>query len=323
MQDYQLSLGYNGQFNALEEACAFFQGKFSKSPAQEYLARRGIKPETIERFRLGYAPNDRGSLLKFLEHYDSNLVFEIGLSGKMEEGNNFSIFRNRLMIPLTDASGQVIGFSGRRLDEEDEPKYLCSKESDVFKKGNYLYGLRESASEIKRQNQVIVVEGAMDLIRLHQEGIKNVLAALGTVMTQAHAGIIEGLIPNGETVLCFDGDEPGRRAKMGGIEILLGRNNVSVIELAENVKDPAGVFEKGEQWDKYSRRRDAFEAYIDEKLKNVNIDSVTQAERFLLQIGKLLSSVPRERSVGYTNHLSARTGISVELIGFAIKRSLQ
>ncbi len=180
--------------------------------ALEYLQRRGLSAETIARFRLGFSPDTRDALKHALmaRGFSEHLLLEAGLLKKPDDVHvTFDRFRGRVMFPITDRRGHVIAFGGRVMGD-GQPKYLNSPETPLFQKGRVLYSLREARQAMQRDAELIVAEGYMDVIALHQAGFDGAVAPLGTALTEAQIEELWRLKP--EPVLCFDGDQAGRRA---------------------------------------------------------------------------------------------------------------
>jgi DNA primase len=199
---------------AMEAACAFFQRSL-KMPegrgALDYLRGRGLTDETIARFRLGFAPDRRDALKAALlrDGFVEQRLIEAGLLIRPDEGNTYDRFRGRVMFPIEDRRGQAIAFGGRILGE-GEPKYLNSPETPLFHKGFTLYALSRAAAAAREAGTLVVVEGYMDVIALHQAGIEIAVAPLGTALTEDQIRLLWRIAP--EPILCFDGDAAGQRA---------------------------------------------------------------------------------------------------------------
>ncbi|MFO7952637.1 MAG: DNA primase [Bacillota bacterium] len=190
--------------------------------ALEYLQKRGIAQQTIEKFRLGYAPSDWQGFLKFAQKKgaDPESLVKAGLVSPGQKKGYYDRFRNRIMFPIFDISGKVSGFGGRLLSESEKsgPKYLNSPETLVFDKGSTLYGLNLARETIRREKKAIVMEGYTDVIAAYQAGIKNVVASLGTALTKAQA---RQLRFQAETVVtAYDSDIAGEAATWRGLAIL-------------------------------------------------------------------------------------------------------
>lgn len=208
--------------------------------ARAYLDKRGLKAETIQRFGFGFAPDSRGRLKAALKEFDESLLVEAGMLIQPEEAkrDSYDRFRGRLMIPIRDPRGRVIAFGGRILGA-GEPKYLNSPDTPLFDKGRTLYNLDKAAGAARKSDRMIVVEGYMDAIALAQAGYEDVVAPLGTALTEAQ---IEKLWSMVETpVLCFDGDSAGQRAAdramLRALPILKPGHSLSVATLPVGV-DP-------------------------------------------------------------------------------------
>lgn len=188
-------------------------------PVREYTHKRYIKTESIETFRIGYATEDWEGLVKHLQSQGLSLSLaeELGLIKKRDSGGYFDLFRERLMFAITNQVGDVLGFGGRILGD-GLPKYINSPESPLFHKGKSLYGLEHASRYIRSQDQVILVEGYMDLIALHQVGFKNVVAPLGTALTIDQCRILSKLTQN--VIVLFDGDSAGQAATEKSLPLL-------------------------------------------------------------------------------------------------------
>ena len=203
---------------ALSKASEFYRKNLTSTPtASHYLTQRGIDETTSAAFNLGYAPDSFDSLKRFFEgNYDERLLLKSGLlSQKEATGHSYDKFRNRLMFPIRDRRGHTIAFGGRSLKEEDQPKYLNSPENEVFHKRRTLYGVHE-IRENRKLEEIIVVEGYMDVISLYTHGIKNVVATLGTAVTDEHIRQLFRLC--NRLVFCFDGDLAGHKAAVSALQ---------------------------------------------------------------------------------------------------------
>ncbi len=188
--------------------------------AREYIADRGISPETIERFQLGYALNAWESLKNHLidRGYTEADLVEAGLLVKKEDtGSSYDRFRNRLMIPIRNMQGRVIAFGARALDPNDVPKYLNSPQNPLFDKSGTLFGLDLAKKAIRSNDQAVIVEGYMDVLSAHQHGFTNVVAGMGTALTEAQLKLLKRLTKN--FVLALDADTAGDAATLRGINL--------------------------------------------------------------------------------------------------------
>jgi DNA primase len=203
---------------AMEEAAKWFQAQFQAgvgAEARAYIQKRGLKPETIERFRIGYAPQSRTALKEALlaRGLPEPLLIEAGLLIKPDDGGpSYDRFRHRVMFPIGDRRGRVIAFGGRALDADAPAKYLNSPETPLFHKGRNLYNHALAREAARESGTVVVVEGYMDVIALAQAGIEHAVAPLGTALTEEQIALLWRLCA--EPILCFDGDNAGIRAAM-------------------------------------------------------------------------------------------------------------
>ncbi|MCF8150661.1 MAG: DNA primase [Burkholderiaceae bacterium] len=206
-------------------AMRFYREQLKISPkAVDYFKNRGVSGEIAARFALGYAPDDWQGLQKVFPDYNDPALVECGLVIVNEQGRRYDRFRDRVMFPILDQRGNVIGFGGRIIGE-GEPKYLNSPETPLFEKGRELYGLSQARKAIQEEDTVLVVEGYMDVVGLAQSGVENVVATLGTAATDAN---VQKLLKQANRVVfCFDRDSAGDRAAWRAME-------VSLAHLADN-----------------------------------------------------------------------------------------
>ena len=198
-----------------EAAAAYYARKLKQNVrAQAYLEKRGLSPEIIEHYGLGYSPDGWQPLAEIFQPYPNTALVESGMVIE-KDGKHYDRFRDRIMFPIRDQRGQVIGFGGRVLDK-GEPKYLNSPETPLFDKGRNLYGLHEGRAAIKEANRILVVEGYMDVVALAQFGIGYSVAALGTATTADHVKLL--MRQTDSIYFCFDGDKAGRKAAWRALE---------------------------------------------------------------------------------------------------------
>ncbi|HJU09195.1 MAG TPA: DNA primase, partial [Rhodanobacteraceae bacterium] len=208
----------------LDSAARFYQNELSKSEtARAYCKQRGLDAATIEHFRIGWAPGGWDGLKRALGTNDARmkLLEQAGMLSTAERGNKYDRFRERLMFPIMDRRGRVIAFGGRVLSSEQSPKYLNSPETPLFHKGRELFAFWQVRQANTKLERLIVVEGYMDAIALHQAGITQAVATLGTATTHEHAELLFRAAP--DVVFCFDGDRAGRSAAWRALESVLPR----------------------------------------------------------------------------------------------------
>ncbi|MEM7083819.1 MAG: DNA primase [Pseudomonadota bacterium] len=207
-------------YGLMDQASDFFQRELRDAPvAIDYLKRRGLSGKIAKRFAVGFAPKGWDGLLRHFDHIDNQHLETAGLIIEREEsGGHYDRFRNRVMFPIRDPRGRTIAFGGRVIEDEN-PKYLNSPETPVFQKGRELYGLYEARQARFDLSTVLMVEGYMDVVALHEAGIGNVVATLGTACTRDH--LVKLFRISQEVVFCFDGDNAGRKAAWRALETCL------------------------------------------------------------------------------------------------------
>ncbi len=220
-------------------AANFFYRAFTEkaNKGYPYMKRRGISPAILKKFGIGYADEQWDSLYKYLlsQNVDKKIMLELGLISE-SNGKCYDKFRNRVIFPIINTRGKVIGFGGRAINPDDNPKYLNSPESPVFQKKNNLYGLNISRQSVGKEDYIILVEGYMDVIALYQSGIENIAASLGTALTENQARLITRYTKN--VVLSYDADGAGRAAALRGLDILKPQGcKVRVLHVTDG-KDP-------------------------------------------------------------------------------------
>ena len=225
-------------WDALEQAARFYKQQLKQAPrAIDYLKRRGLTGAIAARYGIGYAPEGWSPLKQVFKDYSADALAASGLVVDGERGR-YDRFRDRIMFPIRNIRGQIVGFGGRVLDQ-GEPKYLNSPETPLFHKGSELYGLFEARAAIKAAGRAIVVEGYMDVVALAQHGVEFAVAALGTATTPIHARTL--LRHTDRLIYAFDGDAAGRkaawRALENSLEALQDGKEVSFLFLPEG-EDP-------------------------------------------------------------------------------------
>ncbi|HEY0942494.1 MAG TPA: DNA primase [Steroidobacter sp.] len=245
-------------FATLEKAAGFYRNELmNTSRGKDYFKSRGISGETAIKFGLGYAPDAWDSLLKLLGGNDADRarLLQVGLIIERDNrSGHYDRFRDRVMFPIRDARGRTLGFGGRVLDK-GEPKYMNSPETELFHKGRELYGLYEARQATRTLARLLIVEGYMDVVRLHQAGITYAVATLGTATTPEHLARVFRIC--NEVTFCFDGDRAGRAAAWKALENSLSQvregRQIRFLFLPEGHDPDSLVGEEG---------REAFEARI-------------------------------------------------------------
>jgi len=236
-------------FAVLEEATSFFESNLKEQKEViEYLKKRGLKGETAKRFNVGYAPSGWSNLYEMLKKkgYPDVIMDKAGLIIKGEKGY-YDRFRSRIMFPITDVSGRVVGFSGRIFGAENEKtaKYVNSPETELYNKSKILYGFDKAKFAIRKKGFCILVEGQMDLLMSHQAGLQNTVAVSGTAFTEEHLKIINRLTDS--LIIAFDSDDAGIDASKRGVDTALSIGmDVKIVALPKGL-DPADLILKEKQ----------------------------------------------------------------------------
>ncbi len=237
---------YSKYYEIYDIAAKFYQlmlNTESGTEALEYLKKRNINTDIIKEFGIGLALDEKNKLSKYLKEkkYDTNTINELGLSN----GEN-DIFINRIMFPLEDRNGRIVGFSGRIYTDVKFSKYMNTKETLIFRKGSCLYHYYASREYVRQEKYVIVMEGFMDVIRASTIGIKNTVALMGTAMTEEQMSLLKKLSLN--IYLCLDGDDPGLDAMLHNGELLEKAGiNVKIIMLKDNDDPDTFILKYGKE----------------------------------------------------------------------------
>ena len=250
---------HSSLYDVLRAAMDFYRHELEQDQkAMNYFQQRGIDAETAQRFALGAAADQWDRLYNHLinKKFSAESIAAVGLSVRSDSGREYDRFRGRVMFPIRDRRGRPLGFGGRSMDAEAQPKYLNSPETPVFHKGGELYGLYEAEQVTRSLEYLIIVEGYMDVIALSQHGIVNVVATLGTATTSEHMQRVFRL--TSRIIFCFDGDSAGQKAAWRALEaalpVLSDGREVRFIFLPLE-EDPDSLVRK--------QGKEAFNAYLD------------------------------------------------------------
>lgn len=299
------------------EAAIFFHKAFTqqKNPGLTYMLNRGITPETLKKFGIGYADDKWDSLYQYFKskNTDVRILKELGLVSE-SKGKIYDKFRNRVMFPIINTRGKIIGFGGRAIGDAS-PKYLNSPENPIFLKKNNLYGLNLSRTDISKEDCAILVEGYMDVISLYQSGIKNVSASLGTALTENQAKLLKRYTKN--IILSYDADNAGQKAALRGIDVLFKEGCRPKVLHVTDGKDPDEFVKK--------RGRDAFKKLTEEALgfvdykiavlkRKYNLESYEEKVDFLKQAAEVLRSLSPVEAEIYIKKIAGEIGISENAI---------
>ena len=285
------------EFKRLEEILISAQTLFVKSlkeneKAIDYLKQRGITGETAKVFGIGFAPNDYNTLKNQLNQYQESDMLSVGLLAN-SDNENYVKFRNRIMFPIYNTYGNLCGFGGRLLTENNKlPKYMNSPETKLYSKRNILYGLNIARKVKETEKRIFVVEGYMDVISLYQNDIKNVVATLGTAISQSH--LLNCFKYSKEIIFAFDGDEAGQKAAWRSVEQLLpvikDGYEASFYFLPDNLDPDSFVSKFGKDgWEKELKNKISLENFIFHKLSvDTNLESASGKATYITKVKNLL-----------------------------------
>ncbi len=284
--------------------------------ARNYLASRKLSNDIIKEFEIGLSLNEPDLLTKaLLNKYDDKILLKSGLVNEGEY-NLYDIYRNRIMFPLYDLSGNIVGYNGRIYNSKSDSKYINSKETDIFKKGELLFNYHRAKLNTRDYGFVIIVEGQIDCMRVYQSGYKNVVASLGTAITKTHAMLLRKLSSN--IILCFDGDKAGEKATDSAINELekLGLSP-NVVRLEDNLDPDEYILRYGK--DQFKSKIENSYSLLDYKemllKKDVDLKDPVKLSNYvnlmIAEISKIEDDVLKEISV---NKLAQETSLSPSFI---------
>ena len=291
--------------------------------AKKYLLNRKIDEDVIKNFNIGLSLSDSElcNALKAKGFKDDDIVSS-GVA--VQNGNNiYDIYKNRIMFPLYDLEGNVVGFSGRIYNQKSESKYINTKETEIFKKGELLYNYHISKKEARKEKNIIVVEGFMDVIRLSTIGIVNVVATMGTAVTKYQLNLIQKLAPN--ITLMFDGDKAGEKATNAFIELANGNDsNIKVVRLEDNLDPDEYILTKGKDKMIYnlSHAQSVYDYKLSSYKENIDFNDSKEVSNYInvmiKEFEKIDDDIVREIEI---KKLSESTNVSYDLIKSKLKDS--
>ena len=291
--------------------------------AKKYLLNRKIDEDVIKNFNIGLSLSDSElcNALKSKGFKDDDIVSS-GVA--VQNGNNiYDIYKNRIMFPLYDLEGNVVGFSGRIYNQKSESKYINTKETEIFKKGELLYNYHIAKKEARKEKNIIVVEGFMDVIRLSTIGIVNVVATMGTAVTKYQLNLIQKLAPN--ITLMFDGDKAGEKATNAFIELANGNDsNIKVVRLEDNLDPDEYILTKGKDKMIYnlSHAQTVYDYKLSSYKENIDFNDSKEVSNYInvmiKEFEKIDDDIVREIEI---KKLSESTNVSYDLIKSKLKDS--
>ena len=286
----------NNLYEVVEKANRYFNTQFNQSQfARDYIQERGIDQETAKIFQIGYAPDSWDGLMKQFQNQQTPELLKAGLLVEKDNSRTYDKFRGRVIFPIQDRRSRVIAFGGRAVLADQKPKYLNSPETPLFHKGKELYGLN-IAKKFSSEKSIIVVEGYMDVIALHQAGVKNSVATLGTATSQYHVTTL--LRSYNQIIFCFDGDNAGRQAAWKALEIALPiyRDDkiIKFLFLPDGQDPDTYVQEFGEGGFKHEvEKAQSLSDFLLSKLKaDINLDSLDGRALFIDNSKTYITKLP-------------------------------
>lgn len=309
---------YDKHYEAMNLAIKFYQNNLRSKDgikAKEYLANRKINDEIIKEFEIGLAPaNDSLSTLLLNKDFDENILIDVGLSNRSSK--LYDVFKNRITFPIHNANGKPVGISARIYTNSEEAKYVNTKETVIFKKGEILFNYHRAINEAKKKKILIIVEGQMDAIRVYSCGIKNVVATMGTALTKDHIKLLKKL--NVKIVLCMDNDSAGEMATIKNGEKLNESGIETSVLRISGAKDP-DEYLTTRSTEEFLEAIDNAQTYFDFKLnhlkKNKNFDKVDDVSSYVNSILTELSKCKDDILVDLTiNKLANDYGIDKNVL---------
>lgn len=313
--------------SAIVWAVRYFQESLVKNPsALKYATvERKLNKQTVTDFQIGYAPDDWNALSHFLvkKNFTADELKRAGLAGQKEGRSTiYDLYRGRLMFTICDASGRPVGFTGRVLDPEQQPKYLNTPQTSLYDKSRVIYGLHLAKPAIRDNDEVVMVEGNMDVVASHQVGVKQVVAASGTALTIDQLKILGRLTKN--VKICFDADAAGLRATERAIELSQNLGiTLSMVDLGV-AKDPDELIQKNvDDWKQAIKDAKYVVDYLfDQLAKEYDVTSVTgkrqYSDRIVANLRRLGDPVERDH---YVKLLAKKLGISEDAINEKIEKA--
>ncbi|MEK9157261.1 MAG: DNA primase [Patescibacteria group bacterium] len=292
--------------------------------ARAYVEKRGITPQLVEKFQLGFAPDDWDAFCKIAiqKGFTESDLLSGGLALRRKSGSGvIDRFRNRLMVPLSDVHGNVVGFTGRVMNPEDMPKYMNSPETPLYKKSQVLYGLDLAKQSIRKADRVILVEGNLDVVASHKADVENVVAASGTALTELQIDLLKRFTHN--FVFCFDADAAGFAAAERGIQLAQSAGmNVAVVFIPEGAgKDPDEVVQKDPAlWQLLSSKSiPIMEWYFNAVMKGKDLANVDDKKA----VGaKLLPAIARIQDLIEREHWLSRLATALKIEADVLRKAL-
>ncbi|OGS46942.1 MAG: DNA primase [Elusimicrobia bacterium RIFOXYD2_FULL_34_15] len=278
-------------YKILEEAGVFYQKLLAEnSNVKNWIKKRGINTETIEKFRIGYSPPSAKTLLNaaIKKGYTTDILYKSGIISSDKD-----FFYNRIMFPIFDVTGRIIAFGGRVLDDKSMPKYLNSPESAVYSKSRTLYAMNFAGKSIRDTDSAIILEGYIDVIMCHQYGITNTVATLGTAFTTQHASILKRYTDN--VTIAYDPDNAGRSSSLRSAAVLLADDLcVKIAQLPDGKDSDEILLSDGSEklTNVFANSISYIDFLVTEKSKEYNLKSVEGKRNIAKSVLPVISKIP-------------------------------
>ena len=303
-----------GLYNVVKKVASFYKEQLKKSEkAKKYLKEREINYSTVDFFEIGYSPENSNILLEYCkkEGISEEDLKKTGIISIYENGQIVDKFRGRVIFPIKDHRGRTVAFGGRSIEESKTPKYLNSPETPIYSKSKVLYGYYEARDILREKKEVIIVEGYFDLLSLYQIGIKNVVATLGTALTEKHAELLKKFV--NRAYLMFDSDKAGKNAVIRASKVLLSKE-IEVYYIPLEKKDPDELSKEGRKTvEMVINSSKDFLLYLLERIKETT--DLKKEKKLIDLYLEILSYVPDKYVQGvYLKKLSEEIGIPIQFL---------
>lgn len=314
---------YEKEYALMQEVANFYEFNLTHSEkgseAIRYLTNRQMTDESIKHFRLGYAPGFGSSVYQLLKNkgYQVSDMIKLGVVKQNDQGEYYDLFADRIMFPITDPKGHVVGFSGRTMSRDETVKYMNSPETIIFKKGRLLYHLHEALQDIRKEKQVVLYEGFFDVIASYGAGIKHGIATMGTSLTKEQARLIKSVSPS--VLIAYDGDQAGLAAADHAIPILDQEGlKVEVLTIPEKMDPDDFITSYGpEAYDKLfgEYTEDSYQFRYRYYRLGKNLSNANDLKAYIHAVRQMVQNVDPSIRAFYYNRLATEFQIPLEELG--------
>jgi DNA primase len=309
-------------YKLLNETAAFYTFNLKNSEkgheAMKYLQNRQMTIESIDHFRLGYAPPFGDTLYHVLKDkgYQVSDMIKLGVVKQKDDGSYYDLMSDRVIFPITDHKGRVVGFSGRTMNPKESAKYINSPETHLFKKGLLLYHFYEGLEDMRKSKQIILYEGFFDVMSSYMADVKNGVATMGTALTKDQAKLMKSVVPS--VLIAYDGDDAGQKATDHAIPILEAQGlKVEVLEIPDKMDPDEFIKDYGpEAYDKlfYDHISDPYQFRYQYYRKNKKLDNANDVKLFKSQVIDMIKFADTSIQAMYQRKLSTDLNMPLEAI---------